>query len=327
MAGPPIPACAPHAAVLPEPVRGARARDPGVGQGAGGDACHRRGRQRPVRSVQGQERLPVCRPGRAPVAQVLGQRLPDVGWQGHLIEAVSLPRALSTPERQSMSSSSSEATSRARSASRSINATIGSFLTPSGPPDRTAANKSPPWPGLSLLGGAVPRGKGADRSCQRRRGQPLLPHEAEQDVQGIGPHLRRARAQPAALCAACTQRGPPAGSIGVRRDERPHLEQVARHRRRSQAPLVGQISSEPRQQHLPGIPPARRRSRLHDPEPVQGEPSADRSVRSDRSYDLLPTGGDVLTGHLFTQLYAASMVFTPITGLGTPLAALTGGNV
>ena len=57
-----------------------------------------------------------------------------------------------------MSSSSSEATSPARSASRSISATTGSFRTPAGPLARTAASRSPAWPGLSPLGGAAPAG-------------------------------------------------------------------------------------------------------------------------------------------------------------------------
>ena len=128
---------------VPEPVRGARprtSRRPGHG---------RRRSPPPGPSAAraehpGPARWPVRRPGRAPVAQVPGQRPADVGWQGHLIQANSpSPCTLSTPDRQSMSSSSRPTTRRLPQRQPQHHRHHRPFPTPAGSPARTAASTSP----------------------------------------------------------------------------------------------------------------------------------------------------------------------------------------
>ena len=194
---------------VPEPVRGARARDPGA------------------RPARGRRRLPPPRPSAAraerpgpgtpagapsrPGARGAGTwpaarrrrpaRAPDPG--GSPCRARSAP-----PDRQSMSSSSSAATSPARSASRSINATIGSFRTPAGPLARTAASRSPAWPGLSPLGGAAQAGAAKEPTAPASADavRPSCHMKPSRARRRVGPHLRRARAQPGGSCARRTAR-------------------------------------------------------------------------------------------------------------------------
>ena len=257
-----------------------------------------------MRRVQRQEHLPARRPGRAPVAQVAGQRAADVGRQRNLAGPVSL----------AADGNDSLAPGNV------VQQQPGGFPGPQRQPQEQRHHRLVPQPArgrphereeLRCLHGAEAlrdcrAGRGGERPDELRErdgGQAFQPREAQQRPDGVRPDLRGPGPQPRGTLGSQDgdlDSGQAAELPGAGIGERPCLVKVAGHSGRGQAPLTGQPSPEPRQQHVRGL--ARhddrgRRDGTEFPQVAQHRP--ERSFRP--QLHPFPPDGGVLAGHLAGQ--------------------------